>query len=248
MLPSFARQNGFHDAGKLCGSGDGCLGTGFHYGAGNGAGSAFLAELPEDICDFFFRGLIHQVPGGESGAGIHPHVQRAVFPKGKAAGGGVKLVGGNAQVRQQPVHPGNPLLGKNAFHVLEVAGEHFETGTEARQPEHGGAAGVRIAVNAPDGGALFQQKFRMAAAAKRAVHDEFAGARFQHVHRLMQQNGNVTEAVSGDGAVRFRVNSGNGVIPQFGNQGVHPGRGFPGFQGFRVVRGFPVHGGGQGFP
>ena len=157
-------------------------------------------------------------------------------------------MGGNAQVRQQPVHPGNPLLGKNAFHILEVAGERLETGTEARQSEHGGAAGVRIAVNAPDGGSLFQQKFRMAAAAKRAVHDEFAGARFQHVHRLMQQNGNVTEAVSGDGAVRFRVNSGNGVIPQFGNQGVHPGRGFPGFQGFRVVRVFPVHGGGQGFP
>ena len=157
-------------------------------------------------------------------------------------------MGGNAQIRQQPVHPGNPLLGKNAFHILEVAGERLETGTEARQPEHGGAAGVRIAVNAPDGGALFQQKFRMAAAAKRAVHDEFAGARFQHVHRLMQQNGNVTEAVSGDGAVRFRVNSGNGVIPQFGNQGVHPGRGFPGFQGFRVVRVFPVHGGGQRLP
>ena len=56
VLPSFARQDGFHDAGTLCGSGDGGLGAGFP----NGAGSAFLSELPENGCDFFFRGLIHQ--------------------------------------------------------------------------------------------------------------------------------------------------------------------------------------------
>ena len=64
----------------------------------------------------------------------------------------------------------------------------------------------------------------------------------------MQQNGNVPETVSGDGSVRFRINSGKGVIPKFGNQGIRPCRGFPGFQGFRVGRVLPVHGGGQRLP
>ena len=89
----------------------------------------------------------------------------------------------------------------------------------------------------------------MAAAAERTVHDQFAGACRQHVHRLMQQNRNMVETVAGNGSVRFRVSGGgNGVIPQFGNQGVHFGSGFRSFQGFRVVHAFPVHGGGKRLP
>lgn len=43
---------------------------------------------------------------------------------------------------QQAVHLGNALLGEDAFHILEIAGEHLETGAEAGQLQRGGAAGV----------------------------------------------------------------------------------------------------------
>ena len=94
-------------------------------------------------------------------------------------------MGGNAQVRQQAVHPGNALLGEKGFHILEVAGKHLEARAEAGQLERGGAARVRIAVNAPYGGSLFQQKFRVSSSAQRAVHDELARGGGEHVHRLM---------------------------------------------------------------
>lgn len=93
-----------------------------NYRARNPSGKPFLAECADHPCEIGLRQCRHQI-GGARSSGAHPHVQRAVETKRKAALRIVELGRGEAEIKRNSGDRARVHRAQKLRHVAEPAFE-----------------------------------------------------------------------------------------------------------------------------
>jgi len=75
------------------------------YGSGDPAGEPFLTEATKNTGQHFRLGVVNNLVGASICIRTHTHVQWPLPAEGKTSPSLVKLVAGNAQVKQDPRYP-----------------------------------------------------------------------------------------------------------------------------------------------
>ena len=117
------------------------------------ASEGFFAVILEDAGQLLPALGVHKVGGGLALL-AHPHVQRSVCPVGKASGGIVQLVAGNAEVQQRSVDLVDAQLFQSLSRIAEVDLHHG--GRQPGQPRPRGLHRVRVLIQRDEPAALFR--------------------------------------------------------------------------------------------
>jgi len=73
-------------------------------GASDGAGEGLLSIAAQQARQGALIQALDEPLSALREAWIHTHIHRAIRGEGEASGGGVKLVGGDPQISQEPIH------------------------------------------------------------------------------------------------------------------------------------------------
>ena len=104
---------------------------------------------------------------------VHPHIQRRILHIGEAAFGIVQLIGGNTDVKQDPVQSADAPFFQDPDCVLIVCVDPFHLISEGFEPFPGGCQCFLILIKTVQPAMLSQPRCDLAAmsgTAQRAVH------------------------------------------------------------------------------
>ena len=165
-----------------------------------------LAVIPQDAGQFLAAFGVHKVCGGLALL-AHAHIQRRICPVGKAPGGIVQLVAGNAKIQQCAVDFFNAQLLQRLSRIAEIDLHHG-----GRQPGQTGTRGlhrVRVLIQRDEPAALggVQPQGDLAGMSRAARGAVQIGARRingKPRQALVQQNGDMLKRGRVKGLLFFK--------------------------------------------
>src|SRR6266567_4480733 len=172
LLPCPPGDRPLDQVGELQGGLDGCLRPRPDDETDNPLCPALLAVLPDDPDELLFGEPVHQLHGGFSLAGVHPHVERGVLLKTESPLPAIQLVGRNPQVEQEAVDPGDAELREKLAELGEIPVKEPRPRPKRSEPVAGRSQRRLVPVEADQdavGGRGLQDQGRMAGAAKGPV-------------------------------------------------------------------------------
>src|ERR1700730_9784002 len=158
---------------------------------GDTAGRTLLAEMVKNIGQGCLPGGIDKVRGSRPLA-VHPHIERAVAAKGKAARRVVDLHGRDTDVEDNAVEIKKATLPRRL--VEPSKSRLYKTKPPPRFGHEPGSAGNcrRVAIERENlGVGLGEQSLRIAAGAESGVEIKSALARSERGHDFVTKHGNV---------------------------------------------------------
>ena len=139
LLPQRRRRHGGADhLHQLPRSLDGGLFPALHDVPGDGGGIAFLAVFKQDAPQLLITPAVDHVPCRQTRRAVHPHIQWGVVHIGKSTLCIVQLWGGDAQVKEHPVHGVDVQVVQHLRQTAEVAVDQRHPVGVLRQTDTGG--------------------------------------------------------------------------------------------------------------
>ena len=146
----------------------------------------------------YLRQFAHRGAGKEFGSGfaarrVHPHVQRTVVAKGKAARRVVDLRRGDSEIEQHAVDLRERKLGEDVGQFRKPRAAENESGIGLRELRRGRFGG-RVAIDAdetPRRAKPSEDRARVAAAAERGVDVDARGLDRQRRHGFVEKDGDM---------------------------------------------------------
>ena len=166
----------------------------------------FLAVVPQDTGQFLAAFGVHKVCGGLTLL-AHAHIQRCICPVGKAPGGIVQLVAGNAKIQQCTVDLFNAQLLQRLPRIAEIDLHHG--GRQPGKTRPRGLHRVRILIQRDESAALggVQPQSDLAGMSRAAGGAVQIGARRvdgKPCQALVQQNGDMLKRGRVKGLLFFK--------------------------------------------
>jgi hypothetical protein len=206
-----ARDDVRDGVGEVAGGAEGTVAADVHEMGHDADGGVFLAVFAEDADEFLGRLLVHDVGGRARGVGAHAHIERAVVLEREAAGGGVELVRGDADVDEGAADLVDAELVEHGGGVGVVCLAQGEAVGVFGEALAGVGEGIGVAVEPDDTGAGLEEALGVAAAAEGAIEEEDAGRGSQKADDLVGEDGNVVVHADGQG-IRIFPEQVEGVV------------------------------------
>ena len=115
-----------------------------------------LARFHNVLCNIFRKPVLTVITDDPVQLGrffvslVHTHIQRRVFPVGKAPLCRIQLIGGYAQVQVDPVHFFDPQAGQHLFYISVIAPDDGNLLSVFLKPPRSCLDGVCILVDADE--------------------------------------------------------------------------------------------------
>ena len=156
----------------------------------NSGGVALLAVFKENSSQFFIGVSIDDLVRGECSSRVHAHIERRVLLVGKAALCFVELRGGNAEVKEHPVHTVNVQLTQDLSEIAEVAVHERHAVHIVRKAPRRRVDRCLIAVKRDESSRCQAagDLERVSCATERSIHIDAVRFYLQRVQALLQQH------------------------------------------------------------